>query len=75
MPTYRKTLAVADILGVPYWRLRDMVRARRINPPARDDSGDYIWSPSDIEAARQVLAARCRPTPAVATAGGPGDAA
>ena len=74
MPTGFKTPAVADQLGVPYWRLIDMIRARKIKPPQKDTSGDYLWGEPDIAAARAVLAARRRPAPSIANAGG-GDAA
>ena len=58
MPTGFKTPDVADQLGVPYWRLMDMLRARRIQRPTKDSSGDYLWTESDIAAARAVLASR-----------------
>jgi hypothetical protein len=52
----RKTAAVARQLGKPYWRLWYLISSGKIPAPARDDSGDYIWSAQDIERARQALA-------------------
>jgi hypothetical protein len=50
-----KTPAVADLLGVSYWRLINLLRSRRLVPPAKDTSGDYVWADADIERAREVL--------------------
>jgi hypothetical protein len=55
--TYQKTPAVADQLGISYSRLINLLRTRRLDPPQKDTSGDYVWSPEDVERARQVLAA------------------
>ena len=57
MPFY-KTPAVADLLGVGYYRLIGLLRSRRLAPPQKDSSGDYIWTPEDVERARQVFATR-----------------
>ena len=54
---YLKTAVAADQLGVPPYRLTNMIRYRRIPMPAKDSSGDYIWLPEDLERARQALAA------------------
>jgi hypothetical protein len=54
--TYQKTPAVADALGISYSRLINFLRTRRLNPPQKDTSGDYVWTPEDVERARQVLA-------------------
>jgi hypothetical protein len=50
-----KTPAAADLLGVPYHVLFELLRARRIRPPAKDSSGDYVWLAEDIERARLAL--------------------
>jgi hypothetical protein len=55
--TYQKTPAVADQLGISYTRLINLLRTRRLIPPQKDTSGDYVWSLEDVERARQVLAA------------------
>jgi len=54
---YRKTPTVADLLGISYWRLINLLRTRRLVPPQKDTSGDYVWTPEDVERARQVFAA------------------
>jgi hypothetical protein len=59
MPFF-KTPAVADLLGVTYWRLINLLRSRRLVPPAKDTSGDYVWAEADIERARVVLQSRRR---------------
>jgi DNA-binding transcriptional MerR regulator len=53
MPT--KTRKVAALLGVPEFRLHYAIRNGKIPPPAKDSSGDYCWSPDDIERARLAL--------------------
>jgi hypothetical protein len=53
---YLKTPAVARLLGVPYWTLMSLLRWERIEAPAKDSSGDYVWLPEDVERARQALA-------------------
>jgi hypothetical protein len=50
-----KTPAVADLIGVSYYRLIGLLRSRRLAPPQKDTSGDYIWTPEDIEGARKAL--------------------
>jgi hypothetical protein len=52
---YRKTPAAADELGVGYYRLIGLLRARRIKRPEKDSSGDYVWTEEDLERARQAL--------------------
>jgi hypothetical protein len=54
---FRKTPAAADELGVNYWRLIDLLRNKKIPPPQRDTSGDYVWTDADLAAARAALAA------------------
>ena len=53
-----KTPAAADALGVGYWRLIGLLRSKRLPAPQKDSSGDYLWTPEDIERARQALAVR-----------------
>jgi hypothetical protein len=55
--SFLKSAAVADLLGVPYWRLFDLLRTRKLTPPAKDSSGDYVWLPEDVERARAALRA------------------
>ncbi len=55
--TYRKTGAAADEIGVPPYRLADLIRARKLAPPAKDSSGDFVWTDEDIARAREALAA------------------
>jgi DNA-binding transcriptional MerR regulator len=56
-----KTKAVADLIGITYHRLFELIRSNKIPPPQKDSSGDYVWCEQDIERARQALAARRRP--------------
>jgi hypothetical protein len=53
--SYLKTPAVARLLGAPYWRLLSLIRWGRIEAPAKDSSGDYVWLPEDVERARKAL--------------------
>jgi hypothetical protein len=68
MITYLKSRAVADLLNIPYYRLFELLRSKRLTPPAKDTSGDYIWLPEDVERIRTALAAK-------PSNGGNGDAA
>ena len=52
-----KSRAVADQLGVSYWRLFGLLRSGRIAPPGKDSSGDFVWLPEDVERARAALGA------------------
>ena len=53
-----KSRTVAAQLGVTYWTLFNLLRNRQIDPPAKDDSGDFIWMPDDVERARRAIQAR-----------------
>lgn len=53
-----KTSAVAQQIGVTYFQLYQLLRMKRIPEPQRDGSGDFVWFPEDIEAARNVLTSR-----------------
>jgi hypothetical protein len=66
--SFYKTSAVACQLGVPYYVLFDLVRNKRMLPPQKDSSGDYVWLAEDIERARRVLAARPRKSTTVGVA-------
>jgi hypothetical protein len=58
-----KTPVAARHLGVTYHTLIGLLRFNKIDPPQRDSSGDYLWSPADLDRARAALAARRRPRP------------
>jgi hypothetical protein len=55
-----KTSVVAEQLGVGYHLLFGLIRSRHLAAPAKDSSGDYVWTPADVERARAVLEARAR---------------
>jgi hypothetical protein len=56
----RKSPTAAAELGVSYYRLIGLLRARKLRPPAKDSSGDYVWTDADMDAARQALLATGR---------------
>ena len=59
--SYRKTPVAARELGITYHRLIGLIRFGKLDPvPARDSSGDYIWSDTDLERARRALAVDLR---------------
>jgi hypothetical protein len=58
--SYLKTTFAARQLGIPYWRLFDLIRSGLIPAPEKDSSGDYIWTADDVERARDALATRQR---------------
>jgi hypothetical protein len=55
---FLKTTVAARTLGVPYHQLISIIRSGHLDSPSKDSSGHYLWSPSDISRARQVLARR-----------------
>jgi hypothetical protein len=72
IPQGVKTPIAADQVPASYTQLMNLIRCRKIKAPAKDSSGDYIWTEADIEAARLALARRrgaCVPQ-APATSGG-----
>jgi hypothetical protein len=70
-----KTPQVADTLGVGYYRLIGLIRARKLAPPGKDHSGDFCWWPADVERARQALQANRRRQAVSPPTGGPTHAA
>jgi hypothetical protein len=57
-----KTTVAARQLNRPYWALFALIRDGLIDPPGKDSSGHYLWSPLDLEAARAALAQRRKKT-------------
>jgi DNA-binding transcriptional MerR regulator len=57
---FLKSRVVADQLGISYYNLFELIRSKRLTPPEKDSSGDYVWTPADIERAREALAWRGR---------------
>jgi hypothetical protein len=53
-----KTTVAAKQLNRPYWALFALIRDGLIDPPEKDSSGHYLWSPQDLDAARAALAQR-----------------
>jgi hypothetical protein len=51
-----KSGAAAELLGIPYYTLIELMRAKRLAPPAKDSSGQFVWTEADIERARQAVA-------------------
>jgi hypothetical protein len=52
---YRKTPIAVRELATTYHRLIGLIRFGKITPPARDSSGDYLWTNADLERAREAL--------------------
>jgi hypothetical protein len=55
-----KSSVVAELLGVGYHHLFGLIRSRKLAPPGKDSSGDYVWTPADVDRAREVLLARAK---------------
>jgi hypothetical protein len=51
-----KTREVCERLGITYYQVMAVFRARKMQRPPQDSSGDYVWSESDIETLRAALA-------------------
>jgi hypothetical protein len=51
-----KTPAAARSIGTTYHRLMGLIRFAKLDPaPDRDSSGHFVWSPEDLDRARQAL--------------------
>jgi hypothetical protein len=51
-----KTPAAARAIGTTYHRLIGLIRFAKLNPlPLRDSSGHYVWTPADLDRARQAM--------------------
>lgn len=53
--TLRKSPIAAEELGISYYQLISLLRSKKLPPPQKDSSGDYIWADADIDAAREAL--------------------
>lgn len=54
----KKTREVLEMLGMPYTKLWSLIRCGHLAPPGKDASGDYAWTPADIQRARAAFDAR-----------------
>jgi hypothetical protein len=53
---YLKTPQAAKALGVLTSHLHSLLRTGRLDPlPRKDGSGDYCWSPEDLDRAREAM--------------------
>jgi hypothetical protein len=53
-----KTSVAVIELETTYHKLIGLIRFRKIDPlPARDSSGDYLWTDADLDRARAALTA------------------
>ncbi len=50
-----KTAMAVRLLGTTYHKLFGLVRYGKIPAPSKDSSGDYLWRPKDLAAARRAL--------------------
>jgi hypothetical protein len=55
MHPFVKTPVAAKQLNIPYSRLISLLRHGKIAAPAKDSSGDYVWTEADLAAARDAL--------------------
>ena len=65
----RKSPVAARELGISYWRLIGLLRSGRLAPPAKDTSGDFLWSDTDMARAREALASAKLPKSLAAAEG------
>src|ERR1019366_1279067 len=49
---YKKTAVAAASIGVAESYLISLLRRKAIDAPDKDTSGDYLWTPADIAAAK-----------------------
>jgi hypothetical protein len=50
-----KTREAVKVLGTTYWTIISLIRSNRVPAPEKDISGDYIWTPKDLQLARNAL--------------------
>jgi hypothetical protein len=50
-----KTRQLCESLNISHDAIMNALRRRKIQPPQKDCSGDYVWSPAEVEAARLAL--------------------
>jgi hypothetical protein len=50
-----KTPIAAQTLAVSYGRLMALLRSGKLAPPAKDTSGDFVWTADDLARARAAL--------------------
>jgi hypothetical protein len=55
-----KTAEVITHLETTHHKLWGLFRSNKIRPPAKDISGDYVWTDQDVENARRALATDLR---------------
>jgi hypothetical protein len=58
-----KTPIAASRLGIRSSHLYSLIRIGKIRPPVKDSSGDFVWSESDLDRARAVIAVGQRHAP------------
>ncbi|MFC1806365.1 hypothetical protein ACFL09_05225 [Planctomycetota bacterium] len=51
----RTTAEVVELLDVPEYRLRYLIRARTVPAPRLRAGGVYLWQPDEIAAAAEAL--------------------
>lgn len=50
-----KTRELIDLIPTTYDRITAALRARKLDPPKKDASGDFLWSARDVRALRHAL--------------------
>jgi hypothetical protein len=51
-----KTRELIDLIPTSYDRITAALRARKLDPPQKDASGDFNWTAADVRALRHALA-------------------
>jgi hypothetical protein len=46
---------VEELLGVPWWILWNLIKAKRIPAPTKNVSGFYMWRAADVARAREAV--------------------
>jgi hypothetical protein len=50
-----KTVELAGLLGIPFYRISYLLRSGKIPRPGRDASGHLLWNDREIEQVRRAL--------------------
>jgi hypothetical protein len=56
MPTFE----VLRVLNASYNQIAGLINRGKITRPAKNERGDFVWAPADIERARKALAVDLR---------------
>jgi hypothetical protein len=55
LANFYSTKQTAKLVGEPVWTLNNALQFGKLDPPAKDHFGNYLWSKDDIARLKQYL--------------------